>query len=109
MIIDCTGISTVGEGKWPAARNGQRERRRWRELHIGVDRRRKILTQVLTVSTGDEANTGLAIIKAIRGKLVCVSGDAANDARTTTLRLQRLPPEAPAALAPDSISAAVQR
>ncbi|MFT5290081.1 MAG: hypothetical protein ACI8QS_002683 [Planctomycetota bacterium] len=81
LIIDSTGLSIVGEGEWAAAKHGKRGKRGWRKLHIGVNRQGKILAQVMTESTGDDANTGLAIIKATKGRLASVTGDAAYDTR----------------------------
>ncbi|MFT5154758.1 MAG: hypothetical protein ACI841_004766, partial [Planctomycetota bacterium] len=79
LIIDSTGLSIVGEGEWAAAKHGNRGRRGWRKLHIGVDRRGRIHAQMLTDSSGDDASTGLKIIKKTRSKLSSVTGDAAYD------------------------------
>ncbi|MFT4542238.1 MAG: hypothetical protein ACI835_004705 [Planctomycetota bacterium] len=69
----------MGEGEWAAAKHGNRGKRGWRKLHIGVDRQGMIHAQVLTESTVDDAKTGLKIIKKTRGKLSSVTGDAAYD------------------------------
>ena len=79
LIINSTGLSIVGEGEWAAAKHGDRGRWGWRKLHIGVDRAGMIRTQVLTNSSGDDAATGIKIIKKTKGKLSSVTGDAAYD------------------------------
>ncbi|MFT4542582.1 MAG: hypothetical protein ACI835_005050 [Planctomycetota bacterium] len=79
LIVDSTGLSIVGEGEWAAAKHGNRGKRGWRKLHIGVDRGGQIHAQVLTDSSVDDASTGLKIIKKTRGKLSSVTGDAAYD------------------------------
>jgi IS5 family transposase len=79
VIIDSTGLSIVGEGEWAAAKHGGRGKRGWRKLHLGVDRAGMIRAQVLTESSGDDARTGLKVIKKTSGKLVSVTGDAAYD------------------------------
>lgn len=79
LIIDSTGLSMVGEGEWAAAKHGGRGKRGWRKLHLGVDRRGRIQAQILTDSSGDDATTGLGIIKATKGELATVTGDAAYD------------------------------
>ncbi|MFT5464270.1 MAG: hypothetical protein ACI8QS_003164 [Planctomycetota bacterium] len=84
LIIDSTGLAIVGQCEWASAKHGKRGKRGWRKLHIGVDRRGAILARVMTESTGDDANTGLAIIKATRGKLASVSGYAAYDRKYAT-------------------------
>jgi hypothetical protein len=45
LIIDSTGLAIVGECEWASAKHGKRG---WRKLHIGVDRRGKILARVMT-------------------------------------------------------------
>jgi hypothetical protein len=79
LIIDSTGLSIVGEGKWAAAKHGERGKRGWRKLHLGVDQAGVIQAQVLTDSSGDDAKTGTKIIKKTKGKLRSVTGDAAYD------------------------------
>ena len=79
LIVDSTGLSIVGEGEWAAAKHGGRGKRGWRKLHISVDRAAMIRAQVLTNSSGDDATTGIKIIKKTKGKLSSVTGDAAYD------------------------------
>jgi len=79
LIIDSTGLSMVGEGEWAAAKHGGRGKRGWRKLHLGVDRAGMIRAQVLTDSSGDDATTGIKVIKKTKGKLSSVTGDAAYD------------------------------
>ncbi|MFT5732795.1 MAG: IS5 family transposase [Planctomycetota bacterium] len=79
LIIDSTGLSIVGEGEWAAAKHGGRGKRGWRKLHIGVERAGVIRAQVRTESSGDDATTGIKVIKKTSGKLASVTGDAAYD------------------------------
>ena len=37
LIVDSTGLSTVGEGEWAAVKHGGRGIRGWKKLHLGVD------------------------------------------------------------------------
>ncbi len=50
-----------------------------RKLHIGVDREGLIHAQELTVSTVDDASTGVEILSGIRSKLSSVAGHGAYD------------------------------
>ncbi|MFT7671355.1 MAG: hypothetical protein ACI8X5_004072 [Planctomycetota bacterium] len=81
LIIDSSGLSIVGEGEWAAAKHGRRGKRGWRKLHLGVDCGGQIIAQVLTDSGGDDAKTGLAIIKSSKSKLASVTADAAYDTK----------------------------
>ena len=37
LVLDSPGLSIVGTGEWVAATHGDRGRRGWRKLHLGVD------------------------------------------------------------------------
>ncbi|MFT5288783.1 MAG: IS5 family transposase [Planctomycetota bacterium] len=79
LIIDSTGLSIVGEGEWAADKHGGLGKRGWRKLHLGVDRAGMIRAHAMTDSSGDDAKTGLKVIKKTKGELASVTGDAAYD------------------------------
>jgi hypothetical protein len=37
LLVDSTGLRIYGEGEWLDQKHGIRSRRRWRELHLGMD------------------------------------------------------------------------
>ena len=37
LIVDSTGLKVCGQGEWHAKKHGQKWRKRWKKLHIGVD------------------------------------------------------------------------
>jgi hypothetical protein len=79
LIIDSTGLSVVGEGEWAAAKHGGRSTRGWKKLHLGVDHSGRIVAQVLTEATVDDATVGIDLIGAAAGDVVSVTADAAYD------------------------------
>ena len=79
LIIDSTGLSIVGEGKWAAAKHGTRGQRGWKKLHLGVDGSGAIVTHALTESTVDDATTGSGLIAAVDDDIARVTADAADD------------------------------
>ncbi|MFT5286751.1 MAG: hypothetical protein ACI8TQ_002923, partial [Planctomycetota bacterium] len=60
-------------------KHGNRGKRGWRKLHLGVDRSGQIIAQVLTDSSVDDPSIGLKVVNGVRGKLSSVTGDAAYD------------------------------
>ena len=38
IMIDSTGLSIHGEGKWTRHKHGKRKRRGWRKIHIATDK-----------------------------------------------------------------------
>jgi len=81
LIIDSSGLSIVGQGQWDAAKYGQRGHQGWMKLHLGVDQRGNIVSQVLTDANIDDAKTGVKLIKKMRQSLRTVVGDRAYDKR----------------------------
>ena len=79
LIVDSTGLSTVGEGEWAAAKHGQRGKRGWKKLHLGVDRCGVIVAQAITESTADDATTGIDLIDQVDSDIASVTADAAYD------------------------------
>jgi hypothetical protein len=79
LIVDSTGLSIVGEGEWAAAKHGERGRRGWKKLHLGVDGSGVIVAQTLTDGHVDDAAPGIRLIEAAAGDLARVTADAAYD------------------------------
>ena len=79
LIVDSTGLSIVGEGEWAAAKHGEKGKRGWRKLHLGVDAAGTIVAQMLTDSNTDDATVGRDLIETTEGPISRVTGDAAYD------------------------------
>lgn len=50
LIVDSTGLKVYGQGEWHAKKHGEKKRRRWKKLHIGVDNEGQIIALSLTES-----------------------------------------------------------
>ena len=37
LLVDSTGVKTVGEGEWNALKHGRPKYRIWRKIHTGID------------------------------------------------------------------------
>jgi hypothetical protein len=48
VIVDSTGLKVCGQGEWHAHKHGEKKRRRWKKLHIGVDDGGYILASCVT-------------------------------------------------------------
>ena len=81
LIIDSTGLSVVGQGQWAAAKHGHRGHQGWMKLHLGVDQLGNIVTQELTDSNGNDAKSGVRMVRRMRQKIKTVVGDRAYDTR----------------------------
>ena len=81
LIVDSTGLSTVGEGEWAAVKHGGRGIRGWKKLHLGVDGSGVIVAHALTGGHVDDATTALDLIDKVEGNVSCLTADAAYDTR----------------------------
>ena len=81
LIVDSTGLSTVGEGEWAAVKHGGRGIRGWKTLHLGVDGSGVIVAHALTGGHVDDATTALDLIDTVEGDVSCLTADAAYDTR----------------------------
>jgi transposase len=46
--VDSTGLKICGQGEWHSKKHGERRRKRWKKLHIGVDENGRILASKVT-------------------------------------------------------------
>ena len=81
LIVDSTGLSTVGEGEWAAAKHGGRGTRGWKKLHLSVDGPGVIVAHALTGGHVDDATTAVDLIDKVEGEVSCLAADAAYDTR----------------------------
>ena len=56
VIVDSTGLKICGQGEWHAHKHGDKKRRSWKKLHLGVDDEGCILASCVT--DGHEQDPG---------------------------------------------------
>ncbi len=77
LIIDSTGLSIVGEGEWAAAKYGERGRRGWKKLHLGVDRTGVIVAEVLSNGNVNDASMALKLLDQVKCDIASIIADSA--------------------------------
>ncbi len=48
FIVDSSGLKICGQGEWHSKKHGERRRKRWKKLHLGVDENGRILASKVT-------------------------------------------------------------
>ena len=48
FIVDSTGLKICGQGEWHSKKHGERRRKRWKKLHLGVDKNGLVLASKVT-------------------------------------------------------------
>lgn len=79
LIVDSTGLKVCGQGEWHAKKHGEKERRRWKKLHIGVDNEGWILAQTMTDSHEQDPSQVPALLAQIDRPLARLVGDGIYD------------------------------
>jgi Transposase DDE domain len=80
VVIDATGLKVYGAGEWLAEKQGERDRREWRKLHIAVDPDSgEVLACELTSSEEGDASQVAPLLAQISGSLGAVIADGAYD------------------------------
>ena len=57
MIVDSTGLQVCGQGEWHAQKHGEKKRKRWKKLHLGVDGHGQIIASTVTGSNEQDPIT----------------------------------------------------
>ena len=81
LIVDSTGLKTLGAGEWSTSCHGQK-RRSWRKLHLGVNSKGEIIAQVLTEGEVDDATTLPDLMEQIESPLQRFTADGGYDRRS---------------------------
>ena len=50
LIVDSSGLKVCGQGEWHTQKHGEKKRKRWKKLHIGVDDQGWIIASAMTDS-----------------------------------------------------------
>jgi len=48
FIVDSSGLKICGQGEWHSKKHGERRRKSWKKLHLGVDENGRILASKVT-------------------------------------------------------------
>jgi hypothetical protein len=50
VIVDSTGLKVCGHGEWHTQKHGEKKRKSWKKLHLGVDDQGQIIASTVTGS-----------------------------------------------------------
>ena len=81
IVVDSTGLSIHGEGKWRQGKHGNHKRRGWRKLHIAVDNEGLLLSCSITNEGRKDASEVTRLLKAVRGRMRSFTADGGYDER----------------------------
>src|SRR3954466_14675630 len=80
LLVDSTGLKLGGPGEWLVEKHGNRTRRAWRKLHLGVDADTGRIEAVeLTAKEADDASRVGPLLDQVDGPIASLTGDGAYD------------------------------
>ena len=104
LVVDSTGLSVVGQREWSSQKHGQRRRRGWKKLHLGVGADGVVLSQVLTQSNVHDSTQVPTLLHGAGSAVASLTGDGAYDTAAVYRAAERsgarvvVPPRMSAAL-----------
>ena len=117
VIVDSTGLKLCGQGEWHAHKHGDKKRRSWKKLHLGVDDEGYILASCVT--DGHEQDPGQVsdLLSQIDHEIERFVADGIYDQQPVYAAVEEhspsacviIPPRKNAALSPASATSPTQR
>jgi hypothetical protein len=79
LIIDSSGLKVCGQGEWHAQQHGEKQHKRWKNLHIGVDAQGQIVAATVTESPEQDPSPGPELWSQIEWDIDRFIGDGMYD------------------------------
>jgi hypothetical protein len=117
LIVDSTGLKVCGQGEWHSQKHGEKTRKRWKKLHLGVDDQGQIIASTVTESHEQDPSQVPELLDQVDPPLNGFVGDgmyeqepvyAAVEAHSPGARVI-IPPRKDAVLSPMASTAPTQR
>jgi hypothetical protein len=79
LIVDSSGLKVYGQGEWHSQKHGEKQRKRWKKLHIGVDHQGWIIASCVTESHAQDPSQVPALLAQIDSPIARFIGDGIFD------------------------------
>ena len=79
LIVDSTGLKIGGQGAWHAQKHGEKTRKRWKKLHIGVDDQGQIMASTVTESNEHDPSQVPSLLAQVDEDIARFIGDGMYD------------------------------
>ena len=117
FIVDSTGLKICGQGEWHSRKYGEKRYKRWKKLHIGVDKNGWIMASKVTEGSEQDPSQVPDLLDQVDREIDCFVGDGIYDREPVYEVVQNhspgtvmiVPPRKGAVLSNDSIRNLSQR
>jgi hypothetical protein len=79
LIVDSSGLKVCGQGAWHTHKHGEKQHKRWKKLHIGVDTQGQIVASTVTESHEQDPSQVPALLSQIAHHIDRFIGDSIFD------------------------------
>jgi hypothetical protein len=117
LIVDSTGVKICGQGEWHSQKHGEKKRKRWKKLHIGVDDQGQIVASSVTESQEHDPSQVPVLLAQVDAPIDRFIGDSMYDQEPVYAAVEAhspgacviIPPRKDAVLSPESTTSPSQR
>ena len=117
FIVDSTGLKICGQGEWHSRKYGEKRYKRWKKLHIGVDKNGWIVASKVTEGSEQDPSQVPDLLDQVDREIECFVGDGIYDREPVYEAVLQhssgasmvVPPREDAVLSSDSTRALSQR
>jgi Transposase DDE domain len=117
LIVDSSGLKICGQGEWHAQKHGEKQGKRWKKLHLGVDDQGQIIASTMTESHAQDPSQVPALLSQVDHIIDRFIGDGIYDQAPVYAAVARhspgarviIPPRKDAVLSPTATTAPTQR
>jgi Transposase DDE domain len=117
LIVDSSGLQVCGQGEWHIQKHGEKQPKRWKKLHIGVDAQGWIVASTVTGSSAQDPSQVSALLSQVDHVIDRFIGDGMYDQAPVYAAVARhspgarviVPPRKDAVVSPQVATAPTQR
>ena len=110
-------MKVCGQGEWHAQKHGEKKRKSWKKLHLGVDDHGQIIASTVTGSNEQDPSQVPELLTQIEGAIECFVGDGIYDQEPVYSAVEThspgarviIPPRKDAVLSPTATTSPTQR
>jgi Transposase DDE domain len=79
LIVDSSGLKVCGQGEWHRQKHGEKQGKRWKKLHIGVNAQGQIVASTVTASQAQDPSQVPELLSQVDRVIARFIGDGIYD------------------------------
>ena len=100
LIVDSSGLKVCGQGEWHTTKHGEKKRKRWKKLHIGIDDQGWISASTMTDSHEQDPSQVSVLLAQVNREIDHFIGDGIYDQEPVYAAVEAHSPSASVIISP---------